>query len=89
MKTGINDKIVDDMMRIDQLAAKKIESTLKGDKPFAAKKLDQSKFLWAVRNIGTRDLQELRAEFGDEAVGRLRYEAAMIEEQRNGRIFPR
>jgi len=81
-KKGINDLITEKTMKLDQNIIKKTEEILKGTKPFASKELDPDMFLWAVNNIGYQDLAELRQEFGDEAVGKLKYEAVKLEAKR-------
>ena len=82
MRTGINDKVVEKQIAMQNRAIAKIVDTLKGEKPFASKEIDPQLKLWVVNNLGTMDIQELVQEFGEAPINKLIYEAKMLEKGR-------
>ena len=84
MKKGINDLILNKIMDLDTRSSKKIAQILKGDRPFSSKELDPDMYVWAVNNLGSQDLQELRQMYTDEALSKVKYDAVKIEQRRQG-----
>ena len=83
MKTGINDKILNSMLKLQNKSISKIKNNLSGVKPFAAKKVPTEDLIYAKNNIGFKDLEELSKEFGVDNVSKLMYDINLSEERRD------
>ena len=77
MKTGLNDKVLEKIIDLQNKVSNKIVEKTKGDKPFASVKMPDDEIIWAIRNTSEQDRMALIQEFGTEAVNKLLYKAVM------------
>jgi len=61
------EKIIQRKTKVTDLISRQYKST----RPFASRKLSTEEQLWAIDNLGFEDMQELRQEYGDEALNDL------------------
>ena len=80
--TGINDKILSEIVGIQKRSINQIDTILKGDKPFAMEEVDPEVKIWTVNNLGYEDMAELVTEFGEDKVSQLIFETRQLEERR-------
>lgn len=81
-KVGINDKILEKQIALQQRAIKKIGEMVKGSNPFAMERIDPDLKLWAVNNLGSEDVMDLINEYGEDKINQLIGEAKMYEMRR-------
>ena len=84
-KKGINDLILEKILKMDSMAREKIIETLKGQKPFASTKIDPDEYLWHVQHLSPEGRRELTEEFGQEAMFSVMGRAAEIMNKRDRR----
>ena len=82
MRKGINDRILEKQLKIQENATRKIVEITKGEQPFASSKVNPDEVLWVVQHLAPSDRRELEQEFGQEAVFQLYGEAAEIFNKR-------
>jgi cytochrome c556 len=68
MREGSLDNILSLMMKRRDRMIGDLAKQFKGEKPFATVPFTPAQKIWAIDNLGTQDMDELRQEFGDEAV---------------------
>lgn len=79
MKENPADIVTQKILERTNKVSERIAIQLKNTKPFATELISPTAKIWALDNVGTLDMMDLRKEFGDEAIGRLIFE---IEELR-------
>jgi len=82
MIDGLNEKILNRMMELNNKAIARIHSNLKGTKPFASKPVPPEDLIYAKNNIGYMDLKDLNREYGRDAVNKLFYDITLMENRR-------
>jgi len=82
MRKGLNDRILEHILRLDGLVVSKIRQRLEGDKPFASKPVPPEQLIYAKNNLGSEDLMDLVREYGPSAVNSLFYKITMMERAR-------
>ena len=74
MKPNPMDDVLDKVMNRQRGVSDTIAQRFKGTSPFATEKLSPTAKIWAIDNLGIEDMNELRQEFGDEAIGYMLYQ---------------
>ncbi len=82
MREGLQDKIVNRIVKLQSRAAAKIKSETHGQKPFASVRVHPEDLIYAKNTLGYDDLGTLIMEFGAPAVNKFLYEVAMLENRR-------
>ena len=84
-KIGINERVVEKTMNLQDRVIDAIVKRTKGEKPFAMEEIPPDIKMWVVDNLGTQDVQELVSEFGIESVNRLYGEVMELKNKRGTR----
>jgi len=84
-KEGINDKVLQKQMRLQNLAVDKIKEICKGKQPFATVRVTDQQKLDLVNSLGYQDVAALVQEFGMEKVNQLIGEAKLYEQKQRAK----
>lgn len=82
MKEGINDKILNEIKRLNDLGVKEIVKQTKGSKPFASKEVPPEELIVAVDSLGQQDFGTLANEFGFDALNKFLYRVHLLKSRR-------
>ncbi len=82
MREGIQDKVLSKVLHIHSLAVRKIKSSAKGQKPFAAKPVNPDELIYALETLGYDDPMTLVREYGEAPINKLFYEISMMKQRR-------
>jgi len=81
-KEGINDKILEKMLRLQNQSINKIVDKTKGEKPFATEEVPNDVLIWAVNHTSPEDMMGLIQEFGEDNINELLDIVKMAENRR-------
>lgn len=90
MKKSINEKALDNLLRLSNKTLVKVGESLKGTKPFAKKPIPPEDLIYAKATLGSLDTQDLVREYGMNKVLILFHEIDQMEQRRikSGTIKP-
>ena len=71
MRENVGDLLVGKIIERKDKVSGLIARQYKSVQPFASRQLSREEQLWAVENLGFEDMQELRQEYGDDAINNL------------------
>lgn len=84
MKRGINDKILSNIMELQDRSVKKIKALTRGDAPFAQEPVKMSDVSNMFRSLDPNDMTQLIVEFGPAEVEKLLSEVRLWEMKQGG-----
>jgi len=74
MREGSIDKVLDKALKRKDQVSDIMSKQFKGERNLSPDRLSPMAKIWAVDNLGLQDMDELRQEFGDEAIGYVLYQ---------------
>jgi len=82
VKEGLNDKILNKVLKMSDRITDRIAIETKGQKPFASVEMHAEDLIWASDNLGYEDMTDLINEFGYDAVNRQLFEINKLKKRR-------